>query len=347
MRIPRRALLLTLAATFGFGCASLAAAGEGNLVVQGSCKIREAGQPDEHGVTESTASRYTVRTTEQGSVIVDGVTGQTWMLAPYKDGLAWLPAASVDPVERLRQLGAKVTLREGVVKEVDLTDSTIADGDMQVFASLSSLEHLILNGCGRLTDAGLAPLRNLAKLKGLSLERTQITDAGLTHLSDLTELSFLSLNWTRIGDAGLNRLAGLTNLEVLYLCQTETADAGLVSLEKMSKLQWLDLRGTSVTDAGLASLSQLPRLRLLCLYGLRVTDAGAALLSELPNLEVLSLNYTQVTDAALRSLAKSPKLIDLDLAGTHVTQAGAGMLQQALPNCQVRLQAASAAPIEE
>ncbi|MHC4401889.1 MAG: choice-of-anchor C family protein, partial [Planctomycetota bacterium] len=220
-------------------------------------------------VAEVKPGRYTVRTTDKGTVLYDSASGQTWMLVPYKEKAAWLPVEHAGPIDRLRELGARVSVKDGIVREVDLTDSTITDADMEIFSSLSSLEHLILNGCPQLTDAGLVHLEGLAKLKGLGLERANVTDAGLSNLSTLIELDYLSLNGTRVGDAGLKHLSGLTNLGVLYLCDTDTADAGLASLGSMSKLQWLDLRGTKVTDAGLAHLSNLSQLRLLCLYGIR------------------------------------------------------------------------------
>jgi choice-of-anchor C domain-containing protein len=294
-------------------------------------------------VAEVKPDRYTVRITEKGTVLIDISSGESWMLMPYKEKTAWLPVESAGPLERLRQLGAKVSVNDDVVRDIDLTDSTITDAEMEIFNSLGTLQHLTLNGCRHLTDAGLVHLCGLIGLKGLGLERTNLTDAGLANLSGLTGLSYLSLNWTRVGDAGLRHLSALTNLEVLYLCDTNTADAGLRSLKGMSKLQWLDLRGTQVTDAGLAHLSNLSQLRLLSLHGIRMTDAGVPPLTELPNLEVLTLSQTQVTDAGLLPLTKLPKLKDLDLTGTHVTPAGIDRLKRALPDCQVRLQTASEA----
>jgi hypothetical protein len=310
-----------------------------------SPKERASGvAPPNAAAAEIKPGDYTVRTTDKGTILVEGGSGQTWMLVPYKEQRAWLPVEWLNPIERLRGLGAKVSLKDGSVREVDLTDAAITDADMEVFGSVPSLEQLILNGCRHLTDASLAHLKGLNKLKGLGLERTGVSDAGLSHLGGLTELSYLSLNWTGIGASGLKHLSGLTNLGVLYLCETKTSDAGLEALERMTKMQWLDLRGTPVTDAGLARLGKLSRLRLLCLYGVGLTDAGVPALTELPNLEVLTLNHTQVTDAGLGPLTTLPKLNDLDLTGTRVTQAGADKLQVALPKCRVRLQAASPAP---
>ena len=294
-------------------------------------------------VAEVKPGRYAVRTTDKGTSLVDGATGQTWMLMPYKEKTAWLPVRRVDPVDRLRELGARVSVKDGKVVKVNLTNSIISDTDMELLSSLTTLELLTLNGCRNLTDAGLVYLKPLTGLKGLALERTNITDAGLENLRGLTELTLISLNWTRVGDAGLKHLADLKKIGVLYLCATQTADAGVASLKNMAQLSWLDLRQTQVTDAGLKHLSGLSRLRLLCLYGIPMTDAGIAPLTELSNLEQLTLNQTQVTDAGLLPLKKLPKLNDLNLTGTKVTQAGADKLKRALPNCRVRFQVASPA----
>ena len=70
--------------------------------------------------------------------------------------LAWLPIERVGSIERLQELGARVTVKEGIVREVDLTNSTLGDADMEILHTLTSLEQLILNGCANLTDAGLA-----------------------------------------------------------------------------------------------------------------------------------------------------------------------------------------------
>lgn len=240
-------------------------------------------------------------------------------------------------IDRLRELGAKVSVKDGQVVEVNLTNSIISDTDMELLSSLANLELLTLNGCSNITNAGLVYLMPLTGLKGLALERTNITDAGLENLKGLTELSLLSLNWTRVGDAGLKHLADLKKLGVLYLCATQTADAGVAALKNMAQLSWLDLRQTQVTDAGLKHLSGLTRMRLLCLYGIPMTDAGIAPLTKLSNLEQLTLNQTQVTDAGLLRLAKLPKLHELNIRGTRVTERGIQQVQQALPDCKIDL----------
>ena len=74
-------------------------------------------------------------------------------------------------------------------------------------ARLSEVQRLELTGM-RLTDAGLAHLKGLARLESLYLNGTRVTDAGLAHLKELTGLRSLYLEGTRVtyaGRAGLKR----------------------------------------------------------------------------------------------------------------------------------------------
>jgi len=298
---------------------------------------RDITEFDDH----SRRDEFVIRMKHKGWTKALRVTLSTGKLAMrYSEESTWEPVERIAAVDRLRELGAKVSLSEGAVRDVDLTNSHLSDADLEAISRLTSLERLTLNGCPNLTDAGLVHVRNLAKLTTLTLERTMITDAGLESVKGLSELNILSLNWTRTSDAGLKHLEGLVNLGVLYLCETDVGDLGLASLKRMENLQWLDLRGTKLTDAGLKHLSNFPRLRLLCLHGVRMTDVGVAAVSELTSLEILTLAQTQVTDSGLGPLAKIPKLIDVDLGGTQVTLAGLAKFQQALPNCRVRISAA-------
>ncbi|MDP6448140.1 MAG: hypothetical protein QF805_30385, partial [Pirellulaceae bacterium] len=132
-------------------------------------------------------------------------------------------------IDRLRELGGKITVTDGKATKANLTNSAISDAEMELIGSLTSLQLLTLNGCRNLTDAGLVHLKPLTGLKGLALERTNITDAGLENLKGLKELTLLSLNWTRVGDAGLVHLQDMKKMGTLYLCATQTADAGVAS----------------------------------------------------------------------------------------------------------------------
>lgn len=99
----------------------------------------------------------------------------------------------------------------------------------------------------------------LAELKGLSvhtlwLSSSRITDAGLAHLKEIRDLQGLTLNHTEVTDAGLIHLKAVTHLKELFISDTHITDAGLAHLEGLSELQKVDLTRTSVTDEGVEKL---------------------------------------------------------------------------------------------
>lgn len=130
------------------------------------------------------------------------------------------------------------------------------------------------------------------------LQGTNVTDATLAPLKDMASLIEVNLATTKVTDAGLQHLKGLTNLVRLHLELTDVTDAGLANLKPLKNLMYLNLYSTKVTDAGLEHLKELPRLRNLYLWQSKVTEAGVAGLKKaLPDVQVS-------TGAELLELAK-------------------------------------------
>lgn len=122
----------------------------------------------------------------------------------------------------------------------------------------------------KITDAELAPIKELSRTAQLNLRGTEVTDAGLVNLKDLKGLVKLHLEKTKITDAGLEQLKGLENLEYLNLYGTTVTDAGLKHLTGLKKLKRLYLWETQVTDAGVAALqAELPEVKMI--RGLELT----------------------------------------------------------------------------
>ena len=57
-----------------------------------------------------------------------------------------------------------------------------------------------------MSDAGLAHLKGLSKLRYLSLDGTNITDGGLPHLQALSSLKDLRLGRTMVSKVGVRKL---------------------------------------------------------------------------------------------------------------------------------------------
>jgi hypothetical protein len=110
----------------------------------------------------------------------------------------------------------RVTLSFRQVYRLDVASSlTVARGvteaELESLAhlrGLTALQHLNLDGCKQVTDAGLAHLRGLTGLQYLNLYGCeQVTDAGLAHLRGLTALQHLILTrCQRVTDTGLKAL---------------------------------------------------------------------------------------------------------------------------------------------
>jgi tetratricopeptide (TPR) repeat protein len=136
---------------------------------------------------------------------------------------------------------------EGLLIEPMLDDQALSH-----IARLYSIERLNLNR--RITDVGLAHIKDLTNLRELDVTGAQITDAGLAHLVDLKELENLNLGFTRVGDGGLPHLKWLKKLRELNLMHTEITDAGLEHLRDLEGLRKLNLKSTKVTQTGVDRL---------------------------------------------------------------------------------------------
>ena len=116
---------------------------------------------------------------------------------------------------------------------------------------------------------------------------TNVTDAVIAPIKDVASVIDLNLANTKVTDSGLANLKNLANLQHLHLELTGVSDAGLASLKSLPNLTYLNLYGTKVTDAGLEHLKGMKFLRNLYVWQTKVTDAGAKKLkAALPNVDV-------------------------------------------------------------
>jgi hypothetical protein len=234
-------------------------------------------------------------------------------------------------IATIRKSGGKVALKESGLS-VDWCDAPISDADLAPLKDLPELDKLNLYGTA-VSDAGINQLKGLEVLYSLNLGDTRVTDAGLAHLKNLPSLEVLGLIGTQVTDNGLAELKSLPALHWLNLTLTRVTDAGLKHLSMLPALDWLNLDHTKVTDAG---LTDLPRsLKRLWLDGTAVTDHGLVELANLNELEVLSLAETRVSDTGLKNLSSLHKLTRLDISKTKVTSVGVKAIQEAIPGIKV------------
>jgi hypothetical protein len=181
------------------------------------------------------------------------------------------------------------------------------------------------------SDEWLTCLNGRGDVFDLVLYDTRITDAGIANLRDLPNLAFLDLDRSQIGNDALKGLTRFPDLNGLLLGETQVTDAGLTDLRTLTKLVNLNLQGTAVTDVGLAQLEGLTHLKWLFLNKTLVTDAGMVHLRRMENLILLELHSTAVTDAGLQQLRHLTSLEKLRIDTTKVTADGLADLQAALP----------------
>ncbi len=127
--------------------------------------------------------------------------------------------------------------------------------DLSALSGLKGLENLDLAGT-KITDDGLASIKDHIYLLHLYLSKTSITDAGLVHLTNMKDLRSLDLSGTKLTDKGLAHLRVLEKMEILKLRDNQITDAGLVHLKELRKLRYLFLHGTKVTVKGVEELKK-------------------------------------------------------------------------------------------
>ena len=112
----------------------------------------------------------------------------------------------------------------------------------------SNLEYLTASCHANVTDAGIARVCELKKLKTLLLGGNRITNAGLKSLSKVKHLERLSLWSTAIDDAGLPHLKTLQKLRRLSLGKTKVTAAGVQRLQLLlpkCKISWFPMPATA------------------------------------------------------------------------------------------------------
>lgn len=216
-----------------------------------------------------------------------------------------------------------------------LTDASLdALGD-----KCKSLQHLEVDACEALTDAGISRLTlALPDLRTITLRDCHITSASTlenifsralspqshSSLSVLQRLSVAKLPITDHVLAAMGKLAGLYGaLQTINLSGTRVSDQGLIALARNSSnaLRCLDLSGCSaITDDGIArAIEFCPIIDSLILDGCsKISDPGLIRVASSAgaSLRLLSISgLYKVTDLGIIKISQSsPSLRNLDMS---------------------------------
>ncbi len=233
------------------------------------------------------------------------------------------------PDASFASLGAVRGLRSLTLTGPGLTDAKIA----QALEGLTDLQDLTVEVVRQPLAAALQGLpRYQPGLTTLRVGRAKVTDADLAAIARLPRLRLLFTTESTITDAGLVHLGNLAPLADLTLMGAKLTDEGLVHLARLPALEHLDLSSTRITDVGLVHLTRLPKLARLELANTGVTDAGLPELARIRTLTELDLGGNlAITDAGLVPSHFGPRLVGLRLDSTAVTQAGVDALNQRRP----------------
>ena len=202
-------------------------------------------------------------------------------------------------------------------------EDLVSDDLITEVARFDRLEYLAISAKS-VTDAGLARLQGLTRLKTLWLHNSGITGDGLRHVAKMRDLENLSFPQGSVKDADLAYLAGLTKLKEIELTGNQITDAGLVHLGGLTHLERLELKNTKVTD--LTPIRGLTRLNWLNVQGSPLNDKAIEPIAAFRDLQDLNLGQTDITDKALSFIVNLPKLESLSLNQTRLTDVGLAQL---------------------
>jgi Leucine-rich repeat (LRR) protein len=212
-------------------------------------------------------------------------------------GLESIKGVSYLSAEGMKVLAAFRNLRRLGIGLKDRHQGYHGPTGLSHLGGLSALEELSFTGGEALSEADLAGLESLSRLKVLSIMSSHLTDQSLASISKLERLEQLNLAGTRASRNGLNQLSGLK------------------SLRGLDVQMWAEVRPTNVTDELALDLSKLQGLKRLRLSGLALQEADAAFLANLRHLEGVTIDASSLPGTSLRYLRGLSELEYLSVRG--------------------------------
>lgn len=210
---------------------------------------------------------------------------------------------------------AKLIARLRHLRRFEIGSTNITDAALEGIGALHSLEALRIRYNANITDAGIAHLSLLTKLKRLVLENLEITGSTLAMLkSKLVELTFsecFHLDPRMLLACGFKDTLSLLRIRK---CAFYTHGATPMGLPDFARLSLLDL---SETQSEWYPLDEENMSESVC---------------------TLSLAYTATSETDLMKLAHWTRLRSVDLSGKqHTTDAVLSVLCRALPLMWLKL----------
>ena len=203
----------------------------------------------------------------------------------------------------------------------------------QTLVRLKRLFNLRLR-CKKMSDTGMAGLKDIHPLGSLDIESDRITGAGFASLPRPGGMNALIVRGSGVRDEGLTHLRGIDFIGELSLPSDKITDAGLAAFEGM-EIGSMDIGGSKITDAGLEHLQHVYGLHTLNLSRSAIKGPGLKYLKalpsrhgerEVPKLDTLYLS--NVTNAGLMEIAEIPSITNLFLIDPKCSDSGYAYLKK-------------------
>lgn len=181
------------------------------------------------------------------------------------------------------------------LRALALAGPQVTDRGLDQIARLDFLERLCFWDAQAVSNAGMARIAALPRLKALELSNVPIDDASIGHLLRLPALEELSIQGSALTDRAIASIVQLSKLKrlVLDFGDNEVDPAALAQLRQLTNLEQFGLRGSRVSNAGLDALGGLKDLRVLILGETRIDEMGIARMRRsLPNLHLVTAERT-------------------------------------------------------
>ncbi|CAD5183537.1 unnamed protein product, partial [Musa acuminata subsp. malaccensis] len=233
------------------------------------------------------------------------------------------------------------------IATLDLSwNSNITSAMLRWLSNATSLENLLLSGCGSLTIESLqVALGALSNLKELDLSfnslegeireiLNNVSSRGLKHLDlssnqlsgdippgSLRDLEYLDLSWNSIVTLHiLASLGNLTNLRHLDLGYNLISGEIPPTVGDSVRLEYLDLSNNGINGKIPQAIGNLSNLLELHLSGNKIVGWIPPSIGNLTNLVYLDLSYNNIVGWIPPSISNLTNLVTLDLSRNNIVR---------------------------
>src|SRR5262249_7088139 len=146
-------------------------------------------------------------------------------------------------------------------------------------------------------------LRNMAGLQELSLYRTKVTNAGLAKLRELHQLREMDLRYSRATASGVHDfLAAIPNCDVKFQASSGEEAKRTTSADAVETQGEIAIAGWLRSIGGTVQM-QNGHVTAVSMKSTSITDREVRVLSKLPQITELNLRNTEVSEVGLAHLA--------------------------------------------